>query len=76
MARRLLAEWRERLELACAFPDAGAPRFHLRPGVRAVVLGRRVAYHIVTDDALVVLRVLDAAQDVEGLAARGGFPTQ
>jgi hypothetical protein len=42
--------------------------------VRAALLRRRVAYYVATEDALIVLRVLDAAQDVDGLAAQGGFP--
>lgn len=71
----MISDLTARLRDACLFPEAGAPRFHLRPGLRAVLRHNHVAYYLADDEALTVMRVLHAARDLRSIFTQGGFPT-
>ncbi|MGY6532994.1 type II toxin-antitoxin system RelE/ParE family toxin [Glycocaulis sp.] len=45
------------------YPEAGTPRFHLAPGLRAVIHGNYVAYYVHDDTSLTLLRVAHARSD-------------
>lgn len=62
-----------RLERLRAFPRSGAPRDHIRPGLRAVFKRPYVAYYVPTREELVVVRVVHGSRDVEAISAEGGF---
>ena len=73
MARHVVTSIRARLLDACAFPEAGAPRFHLRAGLRCVPRANHLAYYISDTSALTVIRVLHAARDLTRIAEQGGL---
>jgi toxin ParE1/3/4 len=58
----------DRIEALCAnlasLPDRGAPRDDLAPGICTLAMERRIiVIYRVTEDAVVILRVLDAGRD-------------
>ncbi|WP_425376198.1 type II toxin-antitoxin system RelE/ParE family toxin [Rhodoplanes roseus] len=55
------------------FPHAGAPRDHLAPGLRAVFRNPYAIYYVATADAVVIIRVVHGARDIDDIAAGGGF---
>ena len=73
MARRVIAELMARFDPILDFPDAGAPREHIRPGLRAVTRHNYVAYYVARQQEIVVVRVLHGSRDIDAVAAAGGF---
>jgi toxin ParE1/3/4 len=57
------------------FPQSGATRDVLAPGLRAAFQGRHVIYYRADEGEVVIVRVLHGARDVAALAGRGGFST-
>lgn len=53
----------KRLEILCSFPDAGTPRFDLRPKLRSWPLERHVAYYEPCEAEIRVIRILHGSQD-------------
>ena len=56
------------------FPQAGAARGQLAPGMRVIFHGAYAIYYRPLPDAVVIIRVVHAARDAAALADRGGFP--
>ena len=52
------------------FPEIGRKRDELTPGLRSHPVGQHVAYYLVIDNELVVIRFLDRRRDA-GAALRG-----
>ena len=73
MARRVVSSILSRLDEISDFPDAGAPRDHVRPGLRVVIRENYVAYYRVAPGDIVVIRVLHGSRDVEATVAEGGL---
>ena len=73
MARRVVSDIAARIEAIRDFPDAGAPRDHIRPGLRAVIKHNYIAYYRATGDEIIVIRVLHGSRDVEAIATGGDF---
>jgi toxin ParE1/3/4 len=75
VAQRVVTDIACRVEEIRDYPDAGAPRDHVRPGLRAVIKHNYVAYYHVTSTEIVVLRVLHGSRDIDAIRAEGGFDT-
>jgi toxin ParE1/3/4 len=73
IAKRVIEDIKLRLEAVCAFPDSGAPRFHVRPSLRAVFRHDYVCYYLAAADEIIVVRVLHGSRDLEAVALAGGF---
>ena len=73
MARRIVGDILARLADAATFPEAGAPRDHIHPGLRMVMSHRYSAYYLITPTDIAVVRILHGARDVEAIADEGGF---
>jgi toxin ParE1/3/4 len=62
-----------RLDQLRSFPETGAPRDHIRPGLRAAIKRPYVAYYLLIHDEIVVLRVLHGSRDLAAISDEGGF---
>ena len=73
VARRLLAETGGCFEALRHFPQMGASRAALRPGLRVIFHENYAIYYLVQATEVVVVRVLHGSRDVEGIWEEGGF---
>ena len=73
VAARLIGKFRSACEPLCDFPESGAPRDQLAPGLRAVFAGNYGIYYLHDERELVIVRVLHGARDAVALAGSGGF---
>lgn len=55
------------------FPDSGAPRDQLRPGLRVVIHQPYAIYYRPLSDAVVVLRIVHSACDISAITEGGGL---
>ena len=62
-AKALVAEFRQQWKALGAFPYSGMVRSEIDEGVRHKVLGQYVTLYRVTDQAIVILRVLHGSRD-------------
>jgi toxin ParE1/3/4 len=72
-ARRIVSELIKRLDGVLAFPESGAPRDRIRPGLRAVFRHNHAIYYRTVGDVVAVIRVLHGARDTAAIADAGGF---
>ena len=56
------------------FPESGAPRGQIRPGLRVVFHQRYAIYYRPLPDAVVIIRVVHGARDITAISESGGFP--
>jgi toxin ParE1/3/4 len=67
-ADRLAAELDDACRLLAAQPGLGRPRDELAPGIRSVVIEKKyVVLFRVTDDAIVVVRIVHGAMNLNAL---------
>ncbi len=71
--RRIVGDLLQRLDGVLAFPESGAPRDSIRPGLRAVFRHNHAIYYQVEGDVVAVIRVLHGARDQAAIADNGGF---
>jgi toxin ParE1/3/4 len=64
-ADELLDRIEERLQLLATFPESGARRDDLRPGLRSVVIGKLVLFYNPLKDGIELARVLDGRRDLQ-----------
>jgi toxin ParE1/3/4 len=69
IARRVVRDILARIEAIRRFPEAGSPRDHVRPGLRAVIEHNYVAYYTLVCGEIIVVSVLHGSRDVEALLA-------
>jgi toxin ParE1/3/4 len=62
-----------RLDELRDFPESGARRDHIGPGLRIVVRQNYVVYYKATETEIIAIRVLHGSRDVEAIVGRGGF---
>lgn len=67
MADAFVSALQRHFEPLRLFPDSGAPRDHLQPGLRVVFHQRYAIYYRHSADALVILRVVHGARDINAL---------
>jgi toxin ParE1/3/4 len=65
----------DRLEQVRQFPESGALRHHIRPGLRMVAKYPYVAYYLATQTEIIVVRVLHSSRDIDAISAEEGFDT-
>jgi toxin ParE1/3/4 len=63
-ADRLLRELKTRLKLLSEYPLAGPIREDMPDGIRHLVIGKYIAFYRVTEDAVVIARVLHGRRDI------------
>jgi toxin ParE1/3/4 len=73
VASRLIDRLKNACEPVCVFPDSGAARDQLAPGLRAIFTNNYSIYYLHDERELVIIRVLHHARDVAALAEAGGF---
>jgi toxin ParE1/3/4 len=73
MATRFLAALKSSLDRVLLFPESGAPRDQLAPGLRATFHGSYAIYYRTHETELVVIRVIHGMRDHVAIAERGGF---
>ena len=56
-----------RCEALCAFPERGAPRFDVRPGMRTLSFRRVTITYAVTDLDVIIIGVFYGGQDYESI---------
>ncbi len=64
-ARDQIAGINEKFRQLVRFPFIGRERASLAAGLRSVVLGPKVIFYLVTDDRVVIVRVLDGRMDLD-----------
>jgi toxin ParE1/3/4 len=64
-ASKFATDFEARCQLLPSQPNTGRPRDDLAPGLRSVVVGRYVAFFLVTDDDVVIVRVLHGARNIK-----------
>jgi toxin ParE1/3/4 len=69
----MIAAIRTACEPLRQFPLGGPAREHLAPGLRVTFHAPYAIYYRPQPDAIVVIRVLHGARDIEAIAERGGF---
>lgn len=62
-----LAQLKEGFDLLSMTPLLGRARDELQPGLRSFPIGGHLVFYLVTDDTIVVVRVLHARRDVTHL---------
>jgi toxin ParE1/3/4 len=72
-ARRVVSDILQRLDGVLAFPESGAPRERICPGLRAVFRHSHAIYYRVEADVVAVIRVLHGARDASAIADSGRF---
>jgi toxin ParE1/3/4 len=73
IAHRIVSDIAARIGEIREFPEAGARRDHILPGVRVVIKHNYVTYYRLTPTEIVVLAVLHGSRDVEAIVSEGGF---
>ena len=73
VATRFVASIAAAFEPLRHFPLSGPAREQFAPGLRVTLHNPYAIYYMALSDALVIVRVIHGARDVEALAARGGF---
>ncbi|MBN9559577.1 MAG: type II toxin-antitoxin system RelE/ParE family toxin [Alphaproteobacteria bacterium] len=73
IAHRIVSGILARLNELRDFPETGARRDHIAPGLRIVIRQNYVAYYKATETEIVAVRVLHGSRDVGAIAGRGGF---
>ena len=73
MATQFVAAIEATFEPLQHFPLFGPAREQFAPGLRVTFHSPYAIYYKPLFDALVIVRVIHGARDVEALAARGGF---
>jgi len=74
VANRFILALRKHFEPLRTFPNSGAPRDHVRPGLRVVFHQPYAIYYTPRPDAVVVLRVVHSARDIASIFESGGIP--
>ena len=64
-ARDQIADINEKFQQLHRFPFIGRERSTLAAGLRSVVAGPKVIFYLVTDDRVVIVRVLDGRMDLD-----------
>lgn len=67
-ADRLLDRFERRWELLTSQPYSGAAREDIAPGLRHVVVGEYLSLYRVTEEAILIVRVLHGRRDLSGRA--------
>lgn len=73
MATRFLDRLTAKYRHLADFPEIGAPRDQLRPGLRVLIFRDYASYYRIEGRTVVIVRVLHGHRDIAALAARGGF---
>lgn len=61
---RLVRDFARRLELLATQPFSGSTRDDVLPDIRHLVMGQYIAFYRVSDDAVVILRVIHGRRDI------------
>ena len=61
---RALVRFSERFNELCDFPLLGPDRSELRASLRGLVIDGYIAFYLVEDDQIVIVRVLDGRRDI------------
>lgn len=64
-AQDQIADINEKFRQLVRFPFIGRERSTFAPGLRSVVSGPKVIFYLVTDDRIVIVRVLDGRMDLD-----------
>jgi toxin ParE1/3/4 len=73
VANRFIFALQQHFEPLRSFPNSGAPRNHIRPGLRVVFHQRYAIYYRPLPDIVVILRIVHGARDIAKLIERGEF---
>jgi toxin ParE1/3/4 len=73
VANRFILALRKHFEPLRTFPNSGAPRDHVRPGLRVVFHQPYAIYYRPLPEAVVIIRVVHGARDLTALSESGGF---
>ena len=64
-AQDQIADIHKKFQQLVRFPFIGRERSTFAPGLRSVVSGPKVIFYLVTDDRIVIVRVLDGRMDLD-----------
>jgi toxin ParE1/3/4 len=67
-ADRFLARLSQALIKLARTGNRGVPREAISPGLRAIIHGHYVIYFRLTDDAVVIIRIVNSARDIAKLS--------
>ena len=74
VATKFLAAIERHFEPLRTFPNTGALRDHLLPGLRVVFHQRYAIYYQPHSNAVVIVRVVHSARDIASIFKSGGLP--
>jgi len=74
VATRFVAAIERHFEPLRTFPNTGALRDHLLPGLRVVFHQRYAIYYQPHPDAVFIVRVVHSARDITPIFESGGIP--
>jgi len=68
-ATRIVREIKARFKTLLKFPEVGRRRNDLKKGLRSFPAGKYLVFYLVTEDRLVIVRVLHGSQDIDSMFA-------
>jgi toxin ParE1/3/4 len=66
-AQRFLLKLKETIELLADFPLMGKERKELKAGLRSITHGNYIIFYSMTEEFVLIERVLEGHRDIEGL---------
>lgn len=73
VATSFLVQLQAQYENLVRFPESGAPRDQLVPGLRVQLFRGYASYYRVEERYVIIVRVLSGRQDITALAGAAGF---
>jgi toxin ParE1/3/4 len=73
VVERFLAALEAKLQPLLQAPSIGSPRDQIAQGLRAVFHVPYAIYYLLSDQELIIVRVLHGARDVTAISDQGGF---
>lgn len=73
VATNFLGALQAQYETLIRFPESGAPREHLAPGLRVQLFKGYASYYRAENQTVIIIRVLNGHRDVSAMASEGGL---
>ena len=73
VATNFLGALQAQYETLIRFPESGAPRAPLAPGLRVQLFKGHASYYRTENQTVIIIRVLSGHRDVSAMASEGGL---